>query len=90
MLKAIIGILLLWTFLGIFVIAKYEDISEVFAKSSGQACPYLNPVWLYENYKVNYFGAFLLTILFNIICPLLSIFYWIVTFIKWICTAGRK
>lgn len=37
-------------------------------------------------YKVNWFGAFLITLLINIICFGISIPYWI----KFICTVGRK
>lgn len=52
-------------------------------------CPdfrFVNPVWIYRHYKVNYLGALLLSLLFNLICPFGSIYYWI----KLACTAGRR
>lgn len=47
---------------------------------------YVNPIWIYKKYRVNYFGAAVLCILFNLICPIGSICYW---FYK-LCTVGRK
>jgi hypothetical protein len=46
----------------------------------------LNPVEIYDNVDVNWFGCGLLTFLFNIACPPLTIGYWI----YWLCTVGRK
>lgn len=47
---------------------------------------FLNPIYVYKNFKVNYFGCTILTIIFNLICPLATICYW---FYK-LCTVGRK
>ena len=46
---------------------------------------YVNPYWIYHHYHVNYFGAALLFIVFNLLCPIASFCYW---FYK-ICTVGR-
>lgn len=46
---------------------------------------YVNPCWIYHHYHVNYFGAALLFIVFNLLCPIVSFCYW---FYK-ICTVGR-
>lgn len=48
--------------------------------------PIFNPFWVYNNYKVNWFGCIMLTILINLLCPPISIIYW---FYK-LCTVGRK
>lgn len=47
---------------------------------------FVNPVWIYNHYKVNYFGCAMMTILYNIVCPVLSFGYW---FYK-LCVVGRK
>lgn len=47
---------------------------------------FVNPIWLYKKYKVNWFGAILIAILFNILCFPLSICYWLYK----LCTVGRK
>jgi hypothetical protein len=47
---------------------------------------WLNPIWIYYNYKVNFFGAVVICVLYNLICPIVSICYW---FYK-LCTVGRR
>ena len=47
---------------------------------------WFSPIWIYKHYKVNYFGTIFLTIVFNVLCPILTIGYW---FYK-LCTIGRK
>lgn len=45
-----------------------------------------NPVTIYENHKVNYFGAFMITLFSNCSLFIYAICYW---FYK-LCTVGRK
>ena len=48
---------------------------------------YLNPLFLYDHHnKLNWFGVICLTLLYNLLCPLITIAYW---FYK-LCTVGRK
>ena len=54
---------------------RYADLFE-----------WLNPIWIYRNYEVNFFGAIVVCVLYNLICPIGSICYW---FYK-LCTVGRK
>lgn len=56
------------------VLNKFDDFS------------YVNPIKIYKTYRVNYFGAALICIIYNLLCPIGSIGYW---FYK-ICTIGRK
>lgn len=86
--KLIISTSVIYHIVGIIVLCYYENKSRVYDDNIF-AC-YLNPVWLYQNYKINYFGCLVLTILFNIACPLLSITYWTCKFIKWLFTVGRR
>lgn len=53
---------------------KFDDLS------------YVNPIKIYKTYRVNYFGAALICIIYNLLCPIGSIGYWIYK----ICTVGRK
>lgn len=46
----------------------------------------LNPIYIYEHTNCNIFGTICLTILVNLLCPIVSICYW---FYK-LCTVGRK
>ena len=56
------------------VLNKFNDFS------------YVNPIKIYKTYRVNYFGAALICIIYNLLCPICSISYWIYK----ICTFGRK
>ena len=47
---------------------------------------YVNPIKIYKTYRVNYFGAALICIIYNLLCPIGSIGYWIYK----ICAVGRK
>ena len=47
---------------------------------------FFNPIVLYNNIKVNWFGASFLAIVFNLMLPSAAVFYWIYK----ICTVGRK
>jgi hypothetical protein len=49
----------------------------------------LRPDWIYDQFNVNYFGCVILTILFNLLCPIISVIYWICKLIYFICTVGR-
>jgi len=46
---------------------------------------FVNPMVIYDNIAVNWFGAWLLAIVFNILFPVIAIPYWIYK----ICTVGR-
>ena len=68
-----------WTLGGVLigilgVIDEFNDFS------------YVNPIKIYKTYRVNYFGAALICIIYNLLCPIGSIGYW---FYK-LCTFGRK
>lgn len=47
---------------------------------------WLNPVFIYRNIKVNWFGAAFLALIANIALPIIAIVYW---FYK-LCTVGRR
>ena len=47
---------------------------------------FMNPIKIYKTYRVNYLGAALICIIYNLLCPIGSIGYWIYK----LCTVGRK
>jgi hypothetical protein len=47
---------------------------------------FVNPIFLYMKLKINWFGAFFLAIIFNLLTLPFAIIYWIYK----ICTVGRK
>ena len=56
------------------VLNKFNDFS------------FMNPIKIYRTYRVNYFGAALICIIYNLLCPIGSIGYWLYK----LCTFGRK
>lgn len=46
----------------------------------------LNPVIIYDHHRVNVFGAIMIALAYNLMCPVITIVYW---FYK-LCTVGRK
>ena len=69
-----------WSILNIpflLVFGVFEDFNDF---------SFMNPIEIYRTYHVNYFGAALVCIIYNLLCPIGSIGYWIYK----ICTVGRK
>ena len=72
--------LMVWSICGVIILGllgvvdKFDDFS------------FMNPIKIYKTYRVNYFGAALICIIYNLLCPIGSIGYW---FYK-LCTFGRK
>lgn len=91
MTEVYIVILFVWSVIGFMIAEGYQDCSLAYITRGGNKFwPFLNPLWLWKSYRVNVFGVILLTLMFNLICPVVTIVYWIVKLIKWLCTAGRK
>lgn len=80
-----IALIVFWSVLG-FLIPMSTSLGK-------DGVCYVNPLYIYQRWKVNWFGCFLLTIVFNLITPICSIGYWIykliLLFVK-LCTVGRR
>lgn len=73
------------------MIMAYSLISVTLMCLIGSSCnsdglEFNNPAWLYKRFRVNWFGAVMMALAFNILTLPLSICYW---FYK-LCTVGRK
>ncbi len=82
MLENIIVIFCVWNFIGLFIVgclSKCSDLDE-----------YLNPISIYHNTHLNIFGCIVFTIIRNLLCPFISIIYWICLLVDWLMTVGRK
>lgn len=78
-------VLFLWTLVGGLIFGILESI---YYHPLDSRC-ILRPDFIYDTFSVNFFGVIFLTILFNLLCPIISIFYWICKFIHFIFTVGR-
>ena len=50
----------------------------------------LHPIWIYKQFHVNYFGCAIITLIFNLFCPIISILYWLYQLLRFTFTVGRK
>lgn len=80
----IFAILFAWNIIGTLPLGIIAITTDFGRKASG--LEFLNPKYIYNNIKVNYFGCFWLFLIINLASPILTICYW---FYK-LCTAGRK
>lgn len=74
--------LILWIILGgVFSFLPYKSYS-IFGSFG-----YLNPFFLYYYHSdLNWFGVICLGLFYNLLCPLITIAYWLYK----LCTIGRK
>jgi len=80
-----IALLVVWNiFGGLALCIIWTNRYRPFDKTS-----LLSPIWIYEEFEVNIIGCMFLTILFNMLCPIFSIFYWFIKLIHFIFTVGR-
>lgn len=86
MIGNIIGASLIWNIIG----AVFICIITVGCSRPGYVENILSPVWIYNEWNLNYFGAGLVCILFNLLCPMWTISVWAFMLLKFICTAGRR
>ena len=82
MLENIIAIFVIWNFIGFFIVGLLYHQSDSF--------DYLNPIDIYHNTNLNIFGCIVFTIILNLLCPFMSIIYWICLLVDWLMTVGRK
>lgn len=77
---AVVILLVIWNFVGLFILGMSSRIGYMLEVDR------LNPIYIYEDHRVNWFGAFVVALIMNAICPVVSVVYW---FSK-LCTVGRK
>lgn len=79
--------ILLEVILGIWIVST---IATFLAGANGMfdktGLAWVNPIWIYQTIKVNWFGAIFLALIANIIIPHIAICYWIYK----LCTVGRR
>ena len=66
--------ILFWSWVTINVIVLFGILV---ACIDGANFSFVNPIVIYNKIKVNWFGAIVLTVIFNVLLPAVSIPYWI-------------
>ena len=73
----------------IYIISFYSAVFLTFligALVDAEGLEFVNPIYLYNRFNVNWFGAAFISLLFNILILPVAIFYWIYK----LCTVGKK
>ena len=76
----IIVLIVIWNFVGLFILGMSSRTGYILEVDR------LNPIYIYKDRRVNWFGAFVVALIMNALCPVVSVVYW---FSK-LCTVGRK
>lgn len=58
----------------------------VWASQKAKGWELCNPYWTHVYHKVNWLGAIMLSLIYNALCPIGAICYWIYK----LCTVGRR
>ncbi len=76
--------LFFWSAMGYVVLSMIAECTPL-GECHGFQC--FNPFWLHREYsKLNWFGCFLVALVLNILCPPITIGYWIYK----LCTIGGR
>ena len=76
----------LWSIIGFIFILILGGCFDARLIAYASGVEFLNPTYIYKQTNVNWFGCAILTLVMNLICPILSVGYWFYKF----CTIGRK
>ena len=79
-------IIFAWSVIGGFILTFPHCAQIRGAIYMADGWEFVNPIHIYKYNKVNWFGAIIVALIYNALCPIGSVCYWIYK----LCTVGRK
>ena len=79
-------IVFVWSILGGIILMIAHCDSGLGAIDMADGWEFVNPIHIYKYNKVNWFGAIIVALVYNALCPIGSICYWLYK----LCTIGRE
>lgn len=76
----------LWQIVGFVVWIVLGVCFDIQVIKYSHGIEFVNPLVIYEQTGVNWFGAFFLAALYGVMCPVATFIYWLYK----LCTVGRK
>lgn len=77
--------IVIWSAIGAFILVTAHVVECNGAISMAVGWEFVNPIHIYKYNHVNWFGALIVALIYNALCPIGSVIYW---FYK-LCTVGR-
>lgn len=76
----------LWQAVGFVVWIVLGGCFHVQVIRNADGIEFVNPLIIYKQTRVNWFGAILLALIYGAMCPVATLIYWLYK----LCTVGRK
>lgn len=84
--QEIILLVCLWQIAGFVTWIILGDCYDVQVIKYSFGIEFVNPLVIYKQTRVNWFGAILLALIYGLMCPVATSIYWLYK----LCTIGRK
>ena len=78
-------LIIVWNFVGGFILMIVHGAQNRGAIFMADGWEFVNPTHIYKYNHVNWFGAFVVAIIYNALCPIGAAIYWLYK----LCTVGR-
>lgn len=87
-LEALTFTLVGWNIFGLIILAACQNcqLHEPGALGQAKGWEFVNPLHVYKHNHVNWFGAIVVALWYNLLCPVAALCYW---FYK-LCTVGGR
>jgi hypothetical protein len=81
-----LSVIFIWSIVGGFSLVMTHCGGSGGAIDMAEGWEFVNPIHIHKYNNVNWFGAFIVTLIYNALCPIGAVCYW---FYK-LCTFGRS
>lgn len=81
-----VWIIYVWSFIGGITLTVANGFQDRGAIGMAKGWEFVNPIHVHKYNHVNWFGAIIVALIYNALCPIGAVCYW---FYK-LCTFGRK
>lgn len=82
----LIAVFFVWSFLGATILILVHCTETNGAIYMADGWEFVNPAHIYKYNHVNWFGAIVVALFYNLLCPIGSLTYWAYK----LCTVGRE
>ena len=81
-----VWIIFVWSVVGGFILKVADSAQTGGAINMAEDWEFVNPIHVHKYNHVNWFGAIIVALVYNALCPIGSVCYWLYK----LCTIGRE